>query len=100
MWRKPMSIWASGPQYESYVGRWSRLVVRELLPWLSVPAGSRWLDIGCGTGALTETILREADPADVVGIDSSEGFVAHASQQIADKRATFQTADAQSLPFE
>jgi hypothetical protein len=49
--------WASGAAYEPYVGRWSRLVAREFLTWLAVPAGARWLDIGCGTGALSQIIL-------------------------------------------
>jgi hypothetical protein len=48
--------WAAGDLYEPYVGRWSRLVAREFLGWLSVPSGLDWLEVGCGTGALTETI--------------------------------------------
>ncbi|MGE3913289.1 MAG: class I SAM-dependent methyltransferase [Chloroflexota bacterium] len=95
-----MSIWASGSPYEAYVGRWSRPVAREFIPWLAVPDRSRWLDVGCGTGALSETILRDSAPAEVTGIDASDGFLAHARAQIADARATFQAADAQALPFE
>jgi hypothetical protein len=44
-------VWAAGDLYEPYVGRWSRLVAREFLSWLSVPADMDWLDVGCGTGA-------------------------------------------------
>ncbi len=95
-----MSIWASGSPYEAYVGRWSRLVAREFLPWLAVPSGSRWLDTGCGTGALSEAILREAGPAEVVGTDPSDGFIAYAREHVRDERATFEVADAQALPFE
>lgn len=94
-----MSIWASGSPYEAYVGRWSRLVARAFLPWLSVPSGGRWLDIGCGSGALSGTILRDAAPAGVVGIDSSAGFVAYARGQVGDGRAAFALADAQALPL-
>jgi SAM-dependent methyltransferase len=94
-----MSIWASGSPYEAYVGRWSRPVAREFLAWLGVPDGRRWLDVGCGTGALAETILRDASPGEVVGCDPSEGFVAHARERIVDERASFQIADARSLPF-
>jgi ubiquinone/menaquinone biosynthesis C-methylase UbiE len=92
-----MSIWASGSPYEMYVGRWSRPVARELLRWLGLPRGGRWLDVGCGTGALSETVLGEADPTEVVGVDASAGFIGHARQQIADARAAFEVADAQAL---
>ena len=70
--------WASGEPYERYVGRWSRPIASELLRWIEVAPARRWLDVGCGTGALTETILALADPAEVVGVDASETFVGHA----------------------
>src|SRR5687768_14917473 len=59
----PDSIWAIGEAYEPYVGRWSRAVARDFLTWLAVPPAARWLDVGCGTGALTATILATAGPA-------------------------------------
>ena len=82
-----MSIWASGAAYEPYVGRWSRLVAREFLAWLDVPADRRWLDVGCGTGALSETILADASPAEVIGVDASEGYLAHARERLRARRA-------------
>jgi len=93
----PQDTWASGDAYEPYVGRWSRLVAREFIAWLNVPAGSHWLDIGCGTGALSQTILQLAAPAQVKGIDRSEGFVNHALAHIKDDRAYFEVGDAQEL---
>jgi SAM-dependent methyltransferase len=60
----------------------------------------RWLDVGCGTGALTQTVIAVTDPATVTGIDASEGYVAYARGQIDDSRADFRTGDAQGLPFE
>ena len=54
------SVWDAGAAYEPYVGRWSRLVAREFLRWLDVPPSRRWLDVGCGTGALTEMIVIHA----------------------------------------
>src|SRR5215212_902867 len=62
--------WANAAAYEAYVGRWSRLVAREFIAWLAVPPGSHWLDVGCGTGALTEVILRQAQPRAVTGVDT------------------------------
>jgi len=93
-------MWALGSAYELYVGRWSRLVARDFLAWLAVPAGRRWLDVGCGTGALSESILEHAAPSNLVGLDASAGFVEHARVHIADARAAFRVGDAQALPFE
>ena len=92
--------WASGEAYELYVGRWSRLVARRFLEWLAVPSGSLWLDVGCGTGALPQTLLQTAEPRAVRGIDSSDGFIAFARAKTLDNRATFQVGDAQSLSVE
>lgn len=90
--------WDDGAAYESYVGRWSRLVAHEFLAWLDAPAQADWLDIGCGAGALTQTILAMAAPANVRGIDLSPDFVAFARMHTADPRASFAVGDAQALP--
>lgn len=93
-------VWASGTAYEPYVGRWSRLVAREFVLWLAIPPSGRWLDVGCGTGALIQTILQVASPSEVQGIDLSDGYIAFARQQIVDDRVSFAIGDAQMLPFE
>ena len=92
--------WAAGKLYEPYVGRWSRLVAKDFLAWVQAPPNLDWLDIGCGTGALTEVILQQTRPRSVKGMDPSAGFVEHARAHITDPRATFNIADAQSLPVE
>ncbi len=92
--------WASGAAYEPYVGRWSRQVAREFLSWLDAPPGGRWLDVGCGTGALSQTILSVAAPGSVKGVDRSAGFVAYAREQVQDARAQFDVGDGQALPVE
>jgi SAM-dependent methyltransferase len=89
--------WDSGDAYEPYVGRWSRLVAREFLGWLDVPPGGRWLDVGCGTGALAGTILALAAPREVLGIDPSPAYVAFARDQVNDPRVRFDVGDAQAL---
>jgi SAM-dependent methyltransferase len=91
-------LWANGVSYEGYIGRWSRLVAREFLRWLAVPPQSCWLDVGCGTGALSQTILEISPPRSVLGVDPSEGFLALAREQIQDARAQFLLGDATSLP--
>jgi ubiquinone/menaquinone biosynthesis C-methylase UbiE len=89
--------WDSGDAYEPYVGRWSRLVAPEFLGWLAAPPGGSWLDVGCGTGALVETILSLSAPSEVVGIDPSLAYVAFASDRVNDPRVTFDVGDAQAL---
>jgi SAM-dependent methyltransferase len=96
----PKDVFEAGAAYEPYVGRWSRVVAREFLAWLGVPADRRWADVGCGTGALSETILALANPREVVGIDRSEGFVAYAREHVRDPRIRFEVGDAQALPLE
>jgi len=91
---------ADGEAYEQYVGRWSRPVGRMFLDWLSLPKGLRWVDVGCGTGALTKTIMEQADPSRVTGIEPSEGFLNVARAGIHDNRVEFKSGDAQSLPLE
>jgi SAM-dependent methyltransferase len=91
------SAWAGGDDYEAYMGRWSRLVAREFVTWLGIAPSANWLDVGCGTGELTETVLREANPAHVDAIDPSEGFVQFARRRIRDPRARFAVGDAHSL---
>jgi SAM-dependent methyltransferase len=93
-------LWAAGEAYEPYVGRWSRLVAAGFLARLGAAPGARWLDVGCGTGALTGTILDRCAPASVLGVDPSEAFLAYARSRVTDPRAEFRHGDAQALPAE
>lgn len=90
--------WAEGSAYEDFMGRWSRQLALRFVPWLRVPGGARWLDVGCGTGALTSTICELAAPVSVVGCDPSESFVRHAREHTRDARASFVVAGVGGLP--
>jgi SAM-dependent methyltransferase len=92
--------WSAGAAYEPYVGRWSRLVAREFLDWLAVPAGVRWVDVGCGTGALTDTILQRAAPAQILGVDQAQPFLDFARTRLDGPRVDFRSGSAQALPVE
>jgi trans-aconitate methyltransferase len=95
---KPNENWGSAAPYERYVNRWSRRVARDFLAWISVPGRATWADVGCGTGALSESILAQCEPKSISGVDKADGFVAAARQNITDCRVTFVTADATALP--
>ena len=92
--------WSSGDSYDPYVGRWSRLVAREFVRWLALPENSQWLDVGCGTGALSQTILETSNPGRLKGIDRSESYVDFARSLMNDPRAEFEVGNAQALPEE
>jgi SAM-dependent methyltransferase len=98
--QSPADRWALGEAYEPYIGRWSRLVAREFVAWLGVPPGGSWVDVGCGTGALTEAVLAGAAPLRVWAVDASPGFIVYARRSVPDWRVTFGIADARSLPAE
>ncbi len=93
-------VWASGESYERYMGRWSRQIAARFLDWLDAPKGLDWADVGCGTGALTQTILSARAPRSVVGIEPSEGFVSHARSTITDELAEFRAGGAEDLPLD
>ena len=90
--------WERGSSYEQYVGRWSRRVAPVFLSWLNLPIGGRWVDVGCGTGALCAAIVDHASPSKVVGIEPSEGFLKLASQALG-TRAELQKGSAAQLPL-
>src|SRR5215471_7678149 len=62
-----------GAAYERMMGNWSRRAGNIFLDWLAAPPGLKWIDVGCGNGAFTELIVERCAPAEVQGIDPSEG---------------------------
>jgi SAM-dependent methyltransferase len=74
--------WAQGDAYEQYIGRWSRLIAPRFLAWLDAPGGLRWADLGCGTGALLQTLLDHAAPVEVIGVEPSAGFLSAARERL------------------
>ena len=97
--RTVSDTWESGDPYERYVGRWSRRVAPAFLAWLSVPAGRRWLDVGCGTGALCAAIADQCAPASLAGVEPSEGFLKTARQNLGGK-ADLRSGSAAQIPFD
>ena len=92
--------WQAGDRYDGYMGRWSRQIAPRFLGWLGAVDGLDWLDVGCGTGALSAAILARCNPKSLIAIDQSEGFVAMTRATIQDQRAEFQVGDAQALALE
>ena len=93
------SVWNEGNPYERYVGRWSRPVAAQFLRWLAMPPSLRWLDVGCGTGALASAIVASAEPKEVFAVDPSEGFLSLARQRLQGD-ATLRLGSAAQIPLQ
>ncbi|MFN2594146.1 MAG: class I SAM-dependent methyltransferase [Actinomycetota bacterium] len=89
--------WAHAEAYESYVGRWSRLVATTFLEWLGARPSAAWLDLGCGTGALTDAILKQTAPSTVRGEDPSEAQIAYARRHVVDPKVWFAIGNAMAI---
>jgi len=96
---KLSDTWERGDPYEQYVGRWSRQIAPRFLSWLSVPAGRRWLEVGCGTGALCAAITDHCSPSLVVGVEPSEGFLNKAKELLAG-RVVLHRGSATEIPLD
>jgi SAM-dependent methyltransferase len=92
--------WQAGDSYDLYMGRWSRQIAPRFLNWLEPTAHLDWLEVGCGTGALSAAILARCNPKSLISIDPSEGFLASARANVPDERVRFQLGDAQALTIE
>jgi SAM-dependent methyltransferase len=89
--------WRAGQGYELYMGRWSRRVAPRFIDWLSPADRLDWLEIGCGTGALSAAILARCNPASFTGVEPAAGFLEQARANVIDERAHFLPGDAQAL---
>ena len=92
-------VFEQADAYERFIGRWSRVLAPNFVRWLAAPLQGQWLDVGCGTGSLSEAIVANAFPKSVVGIDPSSAFVAHAATALRDPRVSFRVGNAMGLEF-
>lgn len=90
--------WINERSYEHSMGRWSRKFAERFVDWLGPQPRADWVEVGCGTGALTKAILAKANPRSILATDLSGDFVAHTQDEIDDERVHFEVADALHLP--
>ncbi|WP_163717240.1 class I SAM-dependent methyltransferase [Mangrovibacterium lignilyticum] len=90
--------WNNGDPYDYFMGRWSTLMAPKFVSWLNAPANSSWIDIGCGTGALSQAIEQHGTPQRIAGVDPSASFIAQVSKRLA-TGAEFRLGTADHLPF-
>jgi SAM-dependent methyltransferase len=98
MMSQPISF-DDGAAYEDYMGKWSQLAGASFLDWLAPAQGLRWLDVGCGNGAFTETIMQRCAPMTVTGVDPSAAQLAFARTRPVLRHTELLQGDAMALPL-
>ncbi|HEV7671143.1 MAG TPA: class I SAM-dependent methyltransferase [Thermoanaerobaculia bacterium] len=98
MTNPPDKTWTGADAYEAFMGRWSRPLALKFVDWLQPAPAAHWLEVGCGTGALTAAICDRCEPASVVACDPSASFLEHARSRVPDDRVSFVVAGAEALP--
>ncbi len=95
-----LTAWEDGEAYQAFMGRWSQLLAPKFLDWARVPTDARVLDVGCGTGALTEAVLASG-AGRVTAVDPSPAFIEYSHSRLANygHMAEFRVGDAMALPF-
>jgi len=88
-----------GAAYERMMGVWSRLAGEIFLDWLAPRPGLKWIDVGCGNGAFTDLVVAKSAPAEIKGVDPSDGQLAYARTRPGTAMADFHKGDAMALPF-
>jgi SAM-dependent methyltransferase len=94
-----MIEFANPVAYELWMGRWSTRLAPALVAFADLARGSRLLDVGSGTGALSLALLEGVAGATVVGIEPAGEFVAWCRETTSDPRLRFETGDALAIPF-
>ena len=85
----------------------SREIINGIASYVSLPAGSRILDVGCGSGALSIAVAKKNPRCSVVGIDRWGREYSSFSQNLCVENAiaenvrnvSFENGDARSLVF-
>lgn len=66
---------ASGEAYDRFMGRYARELAPRFANFAGICLGKRFLDVGCGPGALTGEAVSRVGVAAVVAVDPSPPFV-------------------------
>ncbi len=92
-------MFSNAAAYDWYMGRWSRRLAPMFVEFAQVRDGNKVLDVGCGTGVLTQAIAAVTRNSEITGVDPSPSFVEYARTRFADPRIRFDVGNALELPY-
>ena len=92
-----MSFDVSATAYAEYMGRYADPLAVQFTDLAGVQPGQRALDVGCGPGALTASLVRRLGTGAVTAIDPSPPFVAAAAERFPGTDVSLGSAE--SLPY-
>jgi SAM-dependent methyltransferase len=91
-----MSFAVPAEAYDRFMGRHARLLAPRFVEFAGVQGGPV-LDLGCGSGALTETLARRLGPEAVAAVEPSPSFAEACRRTV--PGADVRVGKAESLPF-
>jgi ubiquinone/menaquinone biosynthesis C-methylase UbiE len=91
-----MTFDVSGDAYDTFMGRYARVLAPAFADFSGIRAGLTALDVGCGSGILTEELARRVGAANVAAADPSPLAQACAARL---PEADVRTAPAEALPW-
>ena len=95
---EPVSFEVTAEAYAQFMGRFSVPLARLFADHVGVAAGQTALDVGCGTGALTDVLVQRLRPRQVCAIDPSESFLAVMRERL--PGVEVRRGRAEQLPFD
>lgn len=92
-----MTFAISRESYDRYMGRYSNALAAGLMSFAGVMPGVKVLDVGCGSGALTEALASRLGAPNVAGADPSEQLLQGCVDRV--PGVEVRQADAANLPW-